>query len=200
MTIEGAVLVGGTSRRMGTDKAELRLGGQRVSDRLATTLRPLVSRVRFLGRPSADSPPEYEPDLLPGLGPLGGIYTALARTTEAAVLVVACDLPFVTRELIGGLLAAAAEAPEAQAIVPWPVTGPVPVCAIYRKSCLEPLRGRLERGELRATDFVESLTVRRLGPDVLRALDPEGRCLFNMNRPSDYESAVKMLPREDLPP
>lgn len=196
MKIEGAVLVGGASRRMGTDKAELMLGDQRVVDRLRETLRPLVTRVRLVGRSKDGSGSDCEPDRLPGRGPLGGIHTALKTAREEAVLIVGCDLPFVSRALLEGLIAAASETPEADAVVACPSRGPVPVCAIYRARCLAPLQARLESGALRATDFVESLNLRRLGPEELKRLDPEEQALFNMNDPSDYETARAIFRRE----
>jgi molybdopterin-guanine dinucleotide biosynthesis protein A len=200
MNIEGAVLVGGESRRMGANKSELLLDGRRIVDRLCDALRPLTPRVRLVGgsKPEATAPDvEHQPDLFPGLGPLAGIHTALATARGDAVLVVGCDLPFVTSDFLRGLALAAKADPDADAVVPWPLDGPVPVCALYRARCLDRALARLERRELEATAFVHSLAVRWLRPDELRHLDPSGRCLFNMNRPSDYEKAKAMATNDD---
>jgi molybdenum cofactor guanylyltransferase len=93
----GAVLTGGASRRMGTDKALLEVDGRALALRVADALRAAgasrivavggdLERLQALGL-------EAVPDLHPGEGPLGGILTALAATDQDVVVVLACDLP-----------------------------------------------------------------------------------------------------------
>ena len=93
----GAVLTGGASRRMGTDKALVEVDGRALALRVADALRAAgasrvvavggdLERLQALGL-------EAVPDLHPGEGPLGGILTALAATDQDVVVVLACDLP-----------------------------------------------------------------------------------------------------------
>lgn len=192
--LEGAILAGGKSRRMGQDKLLLRFGTGTVLETIASTLKPLVARIRLVGRDPQPGLPPSQPDLLPGLGPLSGIHAALATAESELVLVVACDLPFVTTGFLLGLLDALS--PDADAVVPSPGGEPVAVCALYRIRCLGALESRIQRGELAARDFAKSLEARFLDDREISALDPPGRCLVNLNTPEDYERALAMLRNE----
>jgi molybdopterin-guanine dinucleotide biosynthesis protein A len=92
-TTEICILAGGLSARMGRDKTRLRLGGKtllrHVQDAAGETARP----VRVIRR-----------DLVARCGPLGGVYTALQTSAADSVLFLACDMPFVTVELIEKLI------------------------------------------------------------------------------------------------
>ncbi len=107
----GAVLCGGSSRRMGTDKAFVEIGGVAMAERVARALatggcRPVV----FVGGDTAllarfDRP--CLPDQHPDEGPAGGVLTALAATDDD-VVVVACDMPLLDAGTVRALIAAAA--------------------------------------------------------------------------------------------
>ena len=92
-TCEICILAGGLSRRMGRDKARLLLGRRTMLGRIRATARATGLAVRVIRR-----------DAVPRCGPLGGIYTALRSTRAEAVLFLACDMPFVTPELIQWVL------------------------------------------------------------------------------------------------
>jgi molybdenum cofactor guanylyltransferase len=108
----GAVLCGGGSRRMGTDKALLEVDGVAMAERVA---RALVaggcSPVVFVGGDPAlnrhDRP--VVADRWPGEGPLGGVLTALVGGAGADVIAAACDLPMLDGPTVGALIAAARE-------------------------------------------------------------------------------------------
>jgi molybdenum cofactor guanylyltransferase len=178
---------------MGRDKALLELGGRRFTSLVRDAMLPLVERVRIIGsRPSGaredvDDDTETQPDLKPGLGPLSGIHAALATAREDVVLVVACDLPFVTTSFLRGLLDRLG--PHVEAVVPVDRSGPVPVCTPYRVTALAALERRLGRGELSARDFIAALETRAVTGVELEELDPDGLCLRNVNTPFDYEDA-----------
>ena len=194
--VEGAILAGGRSRRMGRDKLLLPFGAGTMLRAISEALRPLVERLRLIGRESTPGLPlpNAQPDLRPGLGPLSGIHTALATAEADWVLVVACDLPFLTTSFLRGLVDGLP--PELEAVVPCPGGEPVAVCALYRVTCLEDLAARLERGELAASEFAKSLRARFLDDLDLSKLDPSGRCLLNLNTPLDYEKAREILRNE----
>ncbi|HEX6659266.1 MAG TPA: molybdenum cofactor guanylyltransferase [Ilumatobacter sp.] len=94
----GAVLCGGRSRRMGTDKAVVEVDGVAMAERVARTLeaagcRPVVlvggdvALLERFGRTTVA-------DAWPGEGPLGGVLTALGAIGSDGVVVAACDLPW----------------------------------------------------------------------------------------------------------
>jgi molybdopterin-guanine dinucleotide biosynthesis protein A len=191
--LEGAILAGGKSRRMGKDKLLLPFGSTTVLGTVRRAIEPLVQRLRIVGRePSAAfAPLPSQPDLYPRLGPLSGIHAALATAEFDRVLIVACDLPFVTTEFLRGLVERLS--PELDAVIPCPGGEPLAVCAIYRTRCLETLTARLKRPDLAAREFARSLKARFLDDSDLRTLDPSGRALLNLNTPRDYRRALAAL-------
>jgi molybdopterin-guanine dinucleotide biosynthesis protein A len=196
--VEGAVLAGGKSVRMGRDKALLSFGRSTILETIFEALRPLVHRIRVIGRGPVSGLAlgaiEGQPDLRPGLGPLSGIHAALASASAEVVVVAGCDYPFVTTAFLEGLLRALT--PEFDAVVPCPGGIPVAVCGVYRARCLGQLERRLDARQLSAGDFARSLRSRLLDETDLRALDASGRSLFNVNTPEDYAEALQMLESE----
>lgn len=183
--LEGAILAGGQSRRMGRDKATLTLGGETLISRCARAMAPLVTRTRLIGSGSpATSGHPVQPDLRPGLGPLAGIHAALATSDAPAVLVLACDLPFVTTSFLSALSDQLRGGVDA--VVPTTTDGPVPVCAIYRTTCLKTLESALDSGALRAQDLLEKVETSFIEA---ASIDPGGLCLTNINTPEDLERA-----------
>lgn len=103
--LSGAVLSGGASRRMGRDKASLRLGGKTLLECQVEKLRALGIRDILL---SGDRCPHLPgtrviPDVLPGRGPLGGIHACLLAARHPACLVVSVDVPLVPPSALKGL-------------------------------------------------------------------------------------------------
>ena len=82
-------------------------------------------------------------DEFPECGALGGIYTAIARSPHERTLVVACDMPFLSAPLLEHMSAV-----DADLVIPRTARGYEPLCAIYTRACLEPIRERLARGGL----------------------------------------------------
>jgi molybdopterin-guanine dinucleotide biosynthesis protein A len=181
---------------MGREKLLLPFRGSTVLQTIAEALLPLIGRLRLIGREPVPGLPQLtvQPDLHPGLGPLSGIHSALATAEADKVLVVACDLPFLTTAFLRGLVDALSA--EFEAVVPCPGGEPMAVCALYRVSCLESVAARLERRELAASSFAGSLSARFLDDRDLSKLDPSGRCLLNLNTPLDYEKAQAILRNE----
>lgn len=86
------------------------------------------------------------PDIYPGEGPLGGILTALEHSRDDWNLIIACDMPAVSVEFLGELLAAA-ERCEADALVPASPAGHMePLCAAYHRNCRQGLHSAFRRG------------------------------------------------------
>src|SRR5688500_14332776 len=89
---EAFILAGGASRRMGTDKSQLRIERQTFTERIAETLLNVTDSVTIVGGNGI-------PDRYPQWGALGGLHAALTACNRKWAIVVACDLPFVTPEL-----------------------------------------------------------------------------------------------------
>jgi molybdenum cofactor guanylyltransferase len=191
--VAGAVLTGGASLRMGSDKAALAIGGVASATRVARCLAQLCEDVVLVGGdPPHDAPGRRAPD---GDGPrsaLRGLVAALAATRAARVLVVATDLPFVTPDLLLALVAW----PEADVVVPRTADGIHPLCALYRReSALAAARHHLAEERLALSALLGALATRYLEGDDLRAVDPDGTALLNVNTPEDLARATALSGR-----
>jgi molybdopterin-guanine dinucleotide biosynthesis protein A len=133
------------------------------------------------------------PDRIAG-GALGGLYTALVEAPTEQVLVVACDMPFVTAPFLARLAALGVDGGEVlDATVPRNERGLHPLCASYARRIAESLRVRIEAGRLRIIDALSDVHVRHMGPDELAPFDPDGRLLLNVNTPDDYARARSLI-------
>lgn len=184
------ILAGGASRRMGTCKALLTIGGETMLARIRRQLSGFDRVLLATCDPSLAEGLSVEcvADRYPGMGPLAGLHAALCATDREAVLVLPCDLPFFTGQAVDALLDAMP--PEADALVCMDSTGRIhPLCGIYRRTVLPGLEARLEAGELRAMSFLYSLNWKGL-QDTDRLPD---RLFLNVNSPELYREITQDL-------
>ena len=190
-----AILAGGRARRFGgRPKALLPIGGLRIIDRLLAALRPVVDEVVIIARDDEDAPYRalgvpIRHDVLPGTGPLGGIYTALAATTASRTLVVAADMPFLNARFLAHLLDAGRDVDIA---IPRTHDGYQPLCASYAAACADAIRRRLDENRLAVHGVLEDARVREIGPAEMARIDPTGMLCFNVNTPTDYARAIAL--------
>lgn len=186
-----AILIGGRARRLGgVDKSRITIAGRTIFERQVDVLRGLVDHIVIVGgddHPGRPDGIEAVADRWPGGGSLGGIATALS-VAQGPVLVLACDMPFVT----GAFLSRVREAltPDVDAAIPKTADGWHPLCAAYARACLEPMRRRVEEGRLKVVDALDGLRVREIGVAEVAAFDPDGRLLTNVNTPDDLARAA----------
>jgi molybdopterin-guanine dinucleotide biosynthesis protein A len=197
--VDVAILAGGRARRLsGVDKGALHVGRVSIFERQLKALAGLADEIVVIG----GEPARFDgchvrvvPDRLPGSGALGGIYTALGEATASHVLVIACDLPFVSAPVLARLVSLADEATDA--VVPRTVDGVQPLCAVYARRLKSRVRRHIESGHLKVQDLLAAIRVRELGPDEIASIDPTGRSFFNVNTPDDFEQAVRLVARAD---
>ena len=127
------------------------------------------------------------PDVVPGMGALGGILTAVE--TLGAVVCVAWDMPFVPaallRELAAGLASADVVVPESGGSR----RGVEPLCAAYGAACGPAIRAALARGDQRAVGFHADVRVARLAAARVLMYGDPGVLFFNVNTPEDLQHA-----------
>ncbi|MGE5198812.1 MAG: molybdenum cofactor guanylyltransferase [Rhodospirillaceae bacterium] len=186
-----AILAGGRARRLGgRDKSRLVVGGRTILARQLDVLQRVVPRIVIVANEPdafADAGVPVVPDAVPGNGSLGGIYTALAHA-GGPVLILACDMPFVTAPFLARLIEAGQEADIA---IPRGHDGYQPLCAHYAPACAGPLRRRIERGALKVVDLMADVRVRELGPDEIQPFDADGLLLLNVNTADDLVRAER---------
>lgn len=184
----GAILAGGHARRLGgRDKSRLLVGGRTILARQIEALAPCVSRVLLVGAHSplpADLDIDVVPDRIVDAGPLGGLDAALAAS-DGPVLLLACDMPFVTTPLLAHLID---RLDGVEAVVPRTERGYHPLCAVFAQQCREPVRARLEAGQLRVRDLLGDLRVRIVEGDDLARFGKADRLLANVNTQADLDA------------
>lgn len=179
--VTGAVLAGGLSIRMGTNKALLEVGGVRLIDGALATLRAVFPELLVI----ANDPAPYAglglpilPDLIPGKGSLGGIYTAVSAAGHPHTFCLACDMPFANPALIR-YLAGLAEGHDV--VVPRTADGVQPLHAVYGKGCLEAMRRQIETDRLKIDRLYGAVRVRYVDEAEMRPYDPELLSFWNLN-------------------
>lgn len=188
-----AVLAGGKSRRMGVDKAFLQVNGKPLLAWTLDALAGVCPETILIGddveRYAQFGLPVY-PDIFPGRGVLGGLYTALVRAPRERVLVVACDMPFLNRTLLRYMMDLASRY---DAVVPRLPQGVEPLHAVYAKTCADAILPAMERGERRIISFFPQIDIRYLEADEIAVVDPDFRSFFNVNTPADLETIHRIL-------
>jgi molybdopterin-guanine dinucleotide biosynthesis protein A len=188
-SVIGVVLAGGASSRMGVSKATLELGGIPLAERALRPLRAAGLEVAVVAKegdslPALDAPVWIE--ARQERHPLAGILEALECAGGRAVLVCACDMPFVTAELVAHLAGRRGTAvPEAGGRLH-------PLLARYESAAAAALAAGLDRAASlhiavreAGAELIPEAEIARLG-------DP-GRLLFNVNTPADLARAQELL-------
>jgi len=190
-TASGVILAGGSSRRMGCDKASLVLNGETLLARTTRVLQEVVGSVSIVGWPGdreAQPGVSYLPDRCPGQGPLVNLAFALSHLQCPYALVVACDLPFLRADVLRYLLAVA---PGWDAVVPCVAGRAQPLHAVYSRGVADSAQQVLQDGERRLSALLDRLTVHWIEEHEIIQLDPDLRSLTNVNTSEQWQAAVK---------
>jgi molybdopterin-guanine dinucleotide biosynthesis protein A len=209
MMWSAAILAGGQARRFGgCDKGALVVNGQTIRTRQLAALAQIASDIMIVGEAarnvqrgdiapdSSDAGPQAcdlngaaglplrtIPDRIPGCGPLGGLHTALSEARGDALVVVAGDMPFVSAPFLAHLLALTSEA---DAVVPMTGRGYHPLCAAYTRACLEPIVRRLAEGQLKVTEVLGDVRVRKVTTAEMCVFGDPDTLVANVNTPDEY--------------
>ena len=198
----GVILAGGESRRMGRNKALMRLVDETLISRALKRLQSVTDEIIVISN-SVDLYNDlgvrvYE-DLVPKSGALGGVYTGLTHAVNNTVVCVACDMPLLQPKLMTYLLSVLGEH---DAVVPYTreLEDSNPklqtLCAVYTRRCNHTIRQMLEGGELRLHALCDRIKVRRVPPGEWREIDPEGLSFINVNTREDFEKVKQMMTNE----
>jgi molybdopterin-guanine dinucleotide biosynthesis protein A len=189
-----AILAGGRATRFdGRDKSTLVVNGRTILARQLAELAMLTDDI-LLVRGRADQTPfagvRAVADRVADAGPLGGLDAALRAARDDALILLACDMPFPSRELLAHMLKLAARA---DIVVPRTERGYHPLCAVYTRACLPALERRLERGELRMTGLFDDVRVRVVEKRELERFGDTARLLANVNTPAEFDELESLL-------
>ncbi|MCU0392459.1 MAG: NTP transferase domain-containing protein [Thermoflexibacter sp.] len=190
--LNGLVLVGGKSMRMGRDKGLIDYHGKPQREYVHDLLLPYCEEVYFSCRESQDFAEGYKriEDRLVGLGPVGGILSAMMSNPEKAWLVVACDLPFIDKKTLDFLVQNRNFSKVATAFIDPEGKFPEPLIAIWEPKSYAILYQFLSQGySCPRKVLINSDT------HILKA--PNNKALTNANEPNDYEQAKKEINLEN---
>jgi molybdopterin-guanine dinucleotide biosynthesis protein A len=186
---------GGATRFEGKPKGLELVGGERILDRLVGVMTAALGEPPLLVANAPDAR-SWRPDLRtvgdarPGLGALGGIYTAVVEA-PAPVVCVAWDMPFVSVSLIRALARAL---DRNDAVLPQSSgrRGVEPLCAAYGPACRDAIADSLDGGDLRAIGFHDRIRVGILPLAEVRALADPNLLFFNVNTADDLAKADEL--------
>jgi molybdopterin-guanine dinucleotide biosynthesis protein A len=186
------VQAGGASSRMGADKALKPFLGRPLIQRVIERISPIADEVIV----TTNRPEEYGflnvrlfPDLKPGRGALGGLYTAVASASHPVVAVVACDMPFASARLIEGMGRLLVER-EADVVIARSDEGYEPLHAVYRReTCLPAIESAIEADQWKVIAWFPKVSVHIVGAEELKLLDPAGLAFWNVNTPEEFAKA-----------
>jgi molybdenum cofactor guanylyltransferase len=191
-----AILAGGRARRFeGRDKGALLVGGRRILDRQIDELRQLTDDILLVGGDQTEEAPtglRRVPDRVPDAGPLGGLDAALAAARDDQVILVACDMPFITARFLERLVALS---DSVDAVVPRTERGYHPLCAVYRRSCHPAVSRRLAERRLKMVELCEDLRVHVVDREHVVLFGGE-RLLANVNTPDELRDLEALLGHE----
>ncbi len=186
-SVEGVLLTGGRSSRMGALKASIEINGVRLGHKIANALAACCQRVVVLGRE-----PISGFDFLPDAEPFAGPLAALARfdSTKEWVFVAACDLTRFEPAVCAALIASADKA----AVIPMVNAQLQPLCAVYPASALAAMKQLAAEGRRSMMSVLDVIPYEVRDESQLRAAGIEPIQVLGANTRKELESFSNQLP------
>ena len=177
MSVNGFILAGGKSIRMRRDKALLDWHGRPLLVHMIDLLQAATDDVQVVGR-------DRLPDRLPGRGPLSGIATALALTSSDANLILAVDLPLLTKDFLTYLRSQIEHS--IRPLFACKIESHFPLCLGVRRILLPEIERRLSKGHLSVHSFIEGSDAEIVSESELQVAGFQASMFRNLNTPEDY--------------
>ncbi len=200
----GAILAGGLSRRFGSPKADAPLSGASLLEHARDLLSPLTTRLAVVGGDSGSASRvglDLVPDETPGLGPIGGLATALSLAQREGLdgsFVLACDTPLIEGALLRDLLALwdghSVLVPESKGPL-----GVEPLCGVYPVAALPQVLAASRASDRSMGALLDGVTLRALPLSRVQQHGDPDVLFLNINRPGDLSraEAVRERPRSE---
>jgi molybdenum cofactor guanylyltransferase len=183
--VTGVILAGGKSRRMGQNKAFLKIDGAALIETTCLLFKHLFQETLLI----THEEPSYQhlgipvhEDILPQGGPLAGLHAGIYYAKFPHVFAAGCDMPFLNARVIEYQLGLRGRY---DVVVPKTVGGLEPLHAVYSKACLCPIETILRKKKSRAIAFFPLVRVRVIRLREVRLLDPDLKTFINLNTPEE---------------
>lgn len=185
--VSGVILAGGSSKRMGKNKALIEVDGIPIITRTYRTLSALFNDVIIV----TNTPQDYDfipcrkvPDIYPGIGSIAGLHSALAHSTTERTFVTACDMPFLDPLVVRYLCELQRD--EYDAVIPFSEGGQEPLHAVYSSKCRDVLENAINRGERKILDILPRMNARLVTWEEMKAVGGSAVSFLNLNTPEEY--------------
>ncbi len=186
--ITAFIIAGGKSRRFGEDKLLYEHKGITLVERVINTLNSVFKKIKII----ANDKTKFSflnipvlPDIIPGIGPIVGIYSALEYSETHKAFCFAADLPFLNTDFIEYMISIS---DNFDITVPSMLNGYYEALhAIYTKECLERFKDNIISGKYKITDIYDKCNLRKVSEtEILKFSDP-ARIFKNINFMKDLE-------------
>lgn len=189
------ILAGGKSSRIGREKALIEFEGEPLIVRIAKVVAPLFESLIVVS--NSDLGVElpgaaFVKDIHLGRGPLAGIHAGLSASDTEENFVLACDMPFVSREIVERIRELRGKA---QVALPETDKGVEPLCAAYSRSCLPEIEAVLGGAGPRIIAFFDRVDVRTIRREELADISGIERAFININTEDQLNSALEIVGR-----
>lgn len=184
------MLSGGENRRMGADKAFLKIDGIPMVEHILRALKGIFDKIIIV----TNAPQLYTAydvtvvtDASDKRGPLTGIYSGLLNTADEYNFVVACDMPFLNTGLISYMMGLAAGY---DIVLPRIGGLPEPLHAVYHRGLLPLIENRIHQDARQIQGIFGESRVRYVTEEEIDRYDRERRSFINLNTPLEYKEAT----------
>lgn len=187
------VLAGGENKRIGKVKALLPWKDKEtiiefVIQKLKKIFNEIIvvtrKRDRFLNLDA-----KVIEDIIPDVGPIGGIHSGLIHSGSTHSFVIACDMPFININLIKYIESLLSDN---DVVVPETKEGYEALHSFYSKTCIPVIETSIKRKKFEVVDFFKEVKTREVIESELANLDPLKITFFNINTNDDYSKAREL--------
>ncbi len=194
------ILAGGKSRRMGTNKSFVRLGGKPLIEIIVKKVteifanKPVIITNHFADYAYLDC--DMVSDIVKDKGPLGGIHAGLTSASTPYLFVFACDMPFVEKKFVDYMIS---RLRDEDILIPKNGERVEPLHAIYSKRCLPAVEKHLNEDHRRVQDFFGDVNIAYVEQYEMNRLNLSEGYFINVNTVEDLSKAENCLKSTKTP-
>lgn len=195
-----AILCGGKSSRMGFDKCSIKVNKKYLIEVIAEKLEEVFDEIILLSNDKNKFQNlKYEvcEDIIPGLGPMGAIYSALKYAKSEHVFITACDMPVVNIRLIKHMMELI-QLKNVDGVVCRKSNYIEPLYAFYSKSMIDTIERQIERKNFRLIEIINHSKIYCLEEDKVREYSNNLEVFTNLNYKDDLAKLNKIFLKDEI--
>lgn len=188
------ILAGGQSSRYGSNKALINFSGKTIIEHITARLKTHFNRIYIVGNNDTDysfaEGVTVVNDIIPGKGPLGGLYTGLVSSDACYNLMTACDMPFISDDYLDLLKA---QKKDYNVLIAEYKDYIEPLPGIYSQDCLPAVEQSLRSSQLKIKSFFSEVKVKLLKEEEIEKIEDLERLFYNINFKADANRAREIM-------